>query len=311
MKGTFLLSALLSFIFCSGQKDKHTKTQPLLELVADNDTLTVKFDLTRGGAISWISKSGSQRSLVNIADEGRYIQQSYYAGKPLDRKGEGQSPDWSPWAWNPIQVGDAFRNRAKIIDYKQSKDTLYVKCIPMQWDMNNRPAEAEMEQWTFLKGNVLTIRNKLTCHRTDDIYGDSLMRNQELPAVYPISALKNLYTYDGNYPFTNEPYKKLEVKNLASGFWGRYKNISENWMAFVDDADFGMLVYNPQCIMFLAGMAGKPDKEASDASTSYIAPIKDEIINKNAVYEYEYYILIGSLSEMRKQIYEIKTRNKF
>lgn len=158
MRASFILSALLSFTICFGQTDQQVNTQTPKELVADNGKLTVKFDLTRGGAISWISNSGSQRSLVNIADEGRYIQQSYYAGKSLDRKADGQSPNWSPWAWNPIQVGDAFRNRAKILDYKQSKDTLYVKCIPMQWDMNNRPAEAEMEQWTFLNGNVLTIR---------------------------------------------------------------------------------------------------------------------------------------------------------
>ncbi len=306
MRISFILSVLLIYNICLGQTDQQINTQTPKELVADNGKLTVKFDLTRGGAISWISNAGSQRSLVNIADEGRYIQQSYYAGKSLDRKAEGQSSNWSPWSWNPIQVGDAFGNRAKILDYKQSKDSLYVKCIPMQWDMNNRPAEAEMEQWTFLNGNILTIRNKLICHRTDQIYGDSLMRNQELPAVYPISALKNLFTYEGNAPFTNEPYKKLDVKNLASGFWGRYKEISENWMAFVDDTEFGMLVYNPQCTMFLAGMAGDPDKEALSTSTSYIAPIKDAIIGKNAVYEYEYYVLIGSLREMRKQVYGIK-----
>lgn len=310
MRVSFILFAFLNYLLCFGQTSQPINTQTPKELVANNGKLTVKFDLTRGGAISWISHSGSQRSLVNIADEGRYIQQSYYAGKSLDRKSAGQSPNWSPWAWNPIQVGDAFGNRAKILDYKQSKDSLYVKCIPMQWDMNNRPAEAEMEQWTFLKGNVLTIKNRLTCHRTDSIYGDSLMRNQELPAVYPISSLKNLFTYEGNVPFTNEPYKKLEVKNLASGFWGRYKEVSENWMAFVDDTEFGMLVYNPQCTMFLAGMAGDPGKEASSTSTSYIAPIKDAIIGKNAVYEYEYYILIGSLSELRKQVYEIKNNLK-
>ena len=80
-------------------------------------------------------------------------------------------------------------------------------------------------------------------------------------------------------------------------------------MAFVDDANVGMLVYNPKCTMFLAGMAGVPGKESSDASTSYIAPIKDEILNKNSIYEYEYYILIGSLPEMRKQVYEIKKLN--
>lgn len=308
MRVSFILSALLSFTVCFGQTDKHSNTQTLKELVADNGKLTVKFDLTRGGAISWISYSGSQRSLVNIADEGRYIQQSYYAGKSLDRKADGQSPNWSPWAWNPIQVGDAFRNRAKILDYKQSKDSLYVKCIPMQWDMNNKPAEAEMEQWTFLNGNILTIRNRLTCHRTDEIYGDSLMRNQELPAVYPISALNNLYTYDGNAPFTNAPYKKLEVKNLSSGFWGRYKEVTENWMAFVDNTNIGMAVYNPQCVMFLAGMAGEPGKESTDGSTSYIAPIKDEIIYKQSIYEYEYYILIGSLAQMREQIYAINKK---
>lgn len=301
MRVSFILSAWLCVIVCFGQ----INTPNPKELVADNGKLTVKFDLTRGGAISWISHSGSERSLVNIADEGRYIQQSYYAGKRLDRKADGQSPNWSPWSWNPIQVGDAFGNRAKILDFKQSKDSLYVKCIPMQWDMNNRPAEAEMEQWTFLNGNILTIRNRLTCHRTDEIYGDSLLLNQELPAVYPISALNNLFTYEGNAPFTKAAYKKLEVKNLSSGFWGRYKELSENWMAFVDDANMGMLVYNPQCSHFLAGMAGEAGKESRDASTSYIAPIKDEIIYKKSVYEYEYYILIGSLEQMREQIYSI------
>lgn len=34
-------------------------------------------DLSRGGAINYISKSGSTRNIVNIHDEGSYIQQSY------------------------------------------------------------------------------------------------------------------------------------------------------------------------------------------------------------------------------------------
>ena len=43
--------------------------------VIDNGILSLKLDLTRGGAISYLSLSGSNRSIVNIADEGRYIQQ--------------------------------------------------------------------------------------------------------------------------------------------------------------------------------------------------------------------------------------------
>jgi hypothetical protein len=275
------------------------------EPMIDNGILTLKLDLTRGGAISYLSLSGSIRSIVNIADEGRYIQQSYYAGKRLDRKADGQSPHWSPWSWNPIQVGDAYRNRAKILDFQKSGNSLYVKCIPMLWDMNNRPAEAEMEQWTTLEGSVLKVRNRLTCHRTDMIYGDSIRNDQELPAVYPISALQYLYAYTGNAPFTKAVSDSITVINLSSGFWGRYKNVSEHWMAFVDGNQWGMGIYNPKCDYFLAGMAGVPGKEAADGSTSYIAPVKKEILYKNCVYEYEYYVIIGTLQEIRTRIYEL------
>jgi hypothetical protein len=292
----FFLLAALSF----------ASAQPA-ELSADNGIVKVKFDLTRGGAISYISLSNSQRNLVNIFDEGRYIQQSYYAGNSIDRKAEGQSPKWSPWCWNPIQVGDEFKNRAKILDYKQEKDSLYVKCIPMLWDMNNQPAEAEMEQQTILLGNVLKVHCKLTCHRTDNIYGEGKIVDQELPAVYPISALSNLYSYLGSKPFTNDTLSKPVVKFLQDSFWGRYAGVTEHWMAFVDSTDWGMGVYNSRCTDYLAGIAGKVGGETKDGSTSYIAPVKKEVLNKNSVYEYDYYIIIGTLKEIREKVYQLNS----
>jgi hypothetical protein len=81
-------------------------------------------------------------------------------------------------------------------------------------------------------------------------------------------------------------------------------------MAFVDDKNFGMAVYNPGCTRFLAGMSGVPGKEAADGSTSYIAPVKKEILFKNSVYEYEYYIMVGSLVEMRDRIYELNIKKQ-
>lgn len=279
------------------------------EAVLNNGTLTVKFDLTRGGAISYISRSDKPRNLVNIADEGRYIQQSYYAGKSLNRQAEGQSPHWSPWSWNPIQVGDAFRNRAKILDQKTDKNTCYVKCIPMLWDMNNKPAEADMEQWTELRGNVVHVRNRLTCHRTHDPYGENVENDQELPAVYPISALNHLYTYQGSAPFTEAPIDNPKVVNLSSGFWGVYTNVTEHWMAFVNDQKWGMGVYNAGCIRFLAGRSGKPGCEATDSSTSYIAPVKKSSLGKNTIYEYQYDVIVGTLDEIRSKIYELNKKN--
>ncbi len=298
----FLIALFVSVFFLGGKNQPESAGSPVI----DNGILTLKLDLSRGGAISYLSLSGSDRSIINICDEGRYIQQSYYAGKSLNRQEEGQSPNWSPWSWNPIQVGDAFRNRAEIKDFQKKGNLLYVKCVPMLWDMNNCPAEAEMEQWTTLEKNILKVKNRLTCHRTDTIYGDSITNSQELPAVYPISDLSNLCTYKGDKPFSNDTLSNLEVIKLSSGFWGRYSDISENWMAFVDSTNWGMAVYNPSCTSFLAGMSGDPGGEALDPAASYIAPIKKEMLLKNCVYEYEYYIVVGSLSEIREDIYNIK-----
>lgn len=304
MRKVFFLIAALILALSDTYGKKTTAGAPEIA----NGKIRLKLDLSRGGAISYLSLAGSERNIVNIADEGRYIQQSYYAGKSLDRKADGQDRNWSPWCWNPIQVGDAFRNRARILEFRKKKNELYVKCIPMQWDMNNRPAEAEMEQWTTLEGAVLKVHNRLTCHRTDQIYGDSIECDQELPAVYPISALKNLYTYMGDAPFTKASLNNPEVVFLSSGFWGRYTNVSEHWMAFVDDNNWGMGIYNPLCERFLAGMAGKPGKEATDGSTSYIAPVKKATLYKNCVYEYEYYIILGTLDEIRETVYKLNSK---
>jgi hypothetical protein len=305
MRKLCLLVTLLAFM--SGSS--HAQIQAVPPEV-DNGVLTLKLDLTRGGAIAYLSLSGSSRNIVNIADEGRYIQQSYYAGKSVDRKSDGQSPSWSPWSWNPIQVGDAYRNRAKILTFQKESNQLYVKCIPMLWDMNNRYAEAEMEQWTTLDGHVLKVRNRLTCHRTDTIYGDGVLNDQELPAVYPVSALSELYTYVGDKPFTMAPPDQLKVINLSSGFWGRYDRVSEHWMAFVDSSSWGMGIYNPRCTEFLAGMAGSPGKEDHDGSTSYIAPVKKEMLSKDAIYEYEYYVIIGPLQTIRNTVYKLNDLRK-
>lgn len=281
------------------------------ELTIEGAELTLKQDLTRGGAICYIATSDIGENIVNIADEGRYIQQSYYAGRRVDRVAEGQGKAWSPWNWNPIQVGDYQRNRARILESAVEANTSYVKCVPMLWDMDNEPAEAIMEQWTTLKGNTVHVRNRLTCHRTDTIYGEGVKCGQEVPAVYPISRLKNLYAYTGLSPFTGDSISQVDVVELkmnegGGGTWGRYKNVSECWMAFVDDSGWGIAVYSPSAELFLAGRSdSRTDGNAMSGSTSYIAPVRDEALMKNSVMEYEYYLIIDTLDNIRDKIYEI------
>ncbi|MDP4276153.1 MAG: T9SS type A sorting domain-containing protein [Bacteroidota bacterium] len=275
------------------------------EFGLNNGVVHVRQDLDRGGSISFVSKSSDFHNLVNTSDEGRYIQQSYYAGNDINRQSEGQSPSWSPWAWNPIQAGDYCHNRARILSSRKGTDTLYVKCIPMLWDMNNKPAEAEMEQWTVLDKNAIKVTCRLTCHRTDNIYGENISRSQELPAVYPISALCNLYSYFGAAPYTNAAMANTKVVNLSSGFWGIYNSVTESWMAFVDGNQWGMGVYNPSTTNFFAGMLGDAGFESTNGATSYIAPTQKVALLKNSVYEYSYYIIIGSLTDIRSTVYSL------
>ncbi|HAE24674.1 MAG TPA: hypothetical protein DCG33_04975 [Prevotellaceae bacterium] len=280
-----------------------------------NGKICLRQDLTRGGAICYISKTGADRNIVNIHDLGRYIQQSYYAGKSVNRRPEGQAKVWSPWSWNPIQVGDHKGNPAIILDSKKEGNTLYVKCIPMQWDMTDKPAEAVMEQWTTLEGTVIKVRNRLTCQRTDTIYGEGTHNSQEIPAVYPISSLNRLYGYFGDAPFTNEEIDTTEVHEIIVGdpdhFWGVYNHVTEKWMAFVDDSGWGMGVYSPSATGFLAGRAGSSRQgESADAETSYIAPTRTQVMMKNSVVEYEYYLIVDNIDKIRKQIYKIHTKSK-
>jgi hypothetical protein len=310
ISGIFTVSCLFAPLSCESQERANKDTAQQYELSIKNDRILLKQDLVRGGAIKYISDVQKPRNLVNIADEGRYIQQSYYAGKTINRQAEGQSPAWSPWSWNPIQAGDYAGNRARILDKWQTSDSAYIKCIPMQWDMNNKPAEAYMEQWTSLNGNVVTVRCRLTCHRTDNLYKEGIANDQEIPAVYLISALSNLYSYFGDAPFRGEPVEKTEVVHLEDGFWGIYDSTThkvcpEKWMAFVDDSGWGVGVYSPMATKFLAGMFGQPGKEYNDVSTGYISPVYVAELMKNSVLDYHYYLLIGSLDEIRAGIYRL------
>ncbi|UII78725.1 hypothetical protein [Flagellimonas sp. CMM7] len=103
---------------------------------------------------------------------------------------------------------------------------------------------------------------------------------------------------------------KPKVKHLEDDFWGRYNSnmVTEDWMAFVDSTKRGMAVYTPITRNFLAGMAGNPGGKAESSSTSYVAPIKKVTLYKDSEYEYEHYLLVGELDEMRDRICKIKEK---
>ncbi len=257
----------------------------------DNGIVHIKLDLNHGGAISYISVSNSTNNLVNTADNGRYIQQSYTAGQPVNRTAEGQSPHASPWPWNPNQAGDINNNSSVVLDTSTSSGVLYTKTQPLLYDMNNDTAQCYMEEWVTLDSNVIHVRNKLTVFRTDNIW-NVLPRWQELPHMFLINDLKNQYAYTGDKPWTNAPVTKI----LSSGTaWDIY-NATEHWGAVVDNNSWGIGIYNKDCTAFSGG-------NAPAVGLTRLSPMNIALLDKSSTYEYEYDIILGTLDQIRQFAY--------
>ena len=133
-------------------------------LFIENEAMKIGIDRSMGASITWLSWPGHPGNIINIHDPGRLIQQSYYAGKLIDRRADGQHEAWSPWTWNPIQ-GGGVGSWARVTRFEQlNENRMLSETIPKLWDMPDEEAEAVMLQATeFEPGmpNVVCIQTPL------------------------------------------------------------------------------------------------------------------------------------------------------
>ncbi len=265
----------------------------------DNGYIRVGVDLARGGAISYVSLSGSSDSLVNVYDLGRYIQQSYYCGPiPFIPPGAVQHPSYAGWSWNAVQAGDVYHYTSQLLDYSNDGTTLYVKCIPQQWALLNVPSESTMESWITLDVTRVHVRHRLINSRTDTTQYSAFP--QELPAVYLVGTLYRLYSYTGTQPFTGGEVTRIENSGPPWANWVA----TENWSALINESDWGLGVFCPGTYDVSGGFHGVPGTGGpTDGSTGYIAPIGKEILDHNISYEYEYTLIVGTLGDIRNYVY--------
>lgn len=269
----------------------------------DNGVIRVGIDLTIGGAITWVSKSGSSVNLINSADWGRQIQMSHYSGPvPYAPNGKQPSKVWAGLGWNPIQSGDCFGNRSRVLDHRNDGKEMYVKCIPMQWPLDNVPGECTFECWIRLERNTAIVRSRLLNHRSDKTQYSG--RDQELPAIYTNGPWYRLMTYTGDRPFTGEKLTLIPPRFPWVGW-----EATENWAALVDEQGFGIGVYEPGVYRMIGGFAGKPGQGGpKDGPTGYIAPLHAEILDWNIDYEYRYTLIVGDIDQIRKTVYGLAPR---
>ena len=273
----------------------------------DNGQVRVGMDLSLGGAVTYISSKDHPGNIINSSDLGRQIQMSHYSGPwPYEVGDKKPHPAWAGLGWNPIQTGDCYMNPSKVLEYKNDGKQLYIKCIPMQWPLDNVPGECVFETWTTLDGPVIHMRFRCTNNRSDKTQYRPCP--QELPAVYTISKLWRLMSYTGDKPFTNDTITHVENNWHNPWPWKRFIG-TERWAALVDDNNWGIGVFKNDGGEFHGGPYG--DERSDDpkhGTTAYVAPIHMENFDYNIVFEHRTEFVVGKLAEIRKRCNAMATK---
>lgn len=257
----------------------------------DNGTIRIGVDKSRGSAIGYLALSKDNRNLLNHSDEGRFIQQSYY--------GDPDGSKWAKkdWVYNPVQGGSYKGEDAKTLDFKITETELHAKIEPLRWASAQACPEAIMQEWITLDGAVARVRMRL------DYTGETQQRNnhQEMPAMFVDYALPHLmFEKDGELV-------KHKPVDLGENLKPEQVAYTGSWLAYVDDNNFGIGIYTPgtdKAVTYRHRGNGSTGPEGS--ACSYVAPIRQFQLTKGLVVDYEFFLTIGTLDEIRARFEELR-----
>ena len=281
-----------------------------------NGTYKLGIRLSWGGGINYLrdlknkSVIPGANNLINQADTGRLVQQSYY-GTISEGDYKAGIYNGSQWRYNPVQGGDKEQNHSRIIDIVVTEHSVYVKAQPMDWSLDNKITPSYMENSYTLYEDHIRVDNRFV-----DFSGmKHPFYHQELPAFYTLSCFNRFNWYDGSAGWTDD---ELSYRDDL-GFWGDSayyddctflikESNTETWCAWTHSKkDYGIGLYVPNADSYLAGrhaFDGSPS--AGSGSTNYVAPVNTKQLVSYEPLAYSYLITTGSVSEIR----EIFKQNK-
>lgn len=301
--GKTVIASVFIFVGVVALSPANVRGDDLLSI--ENDVLKIAIDREKGGAITFLSWKDYPRNVVNLADPGRLIQQSYYAGRSRNRIAEGQHEAWSPWAWNPIQGGGVgpvggVGSWARVTDSSANDETLYSETIPQLWDMPNEAAAAVMRQWTTFEPamvNVIVVRCELVCKRSaGDTWGEATPRHQEIPAFYFTRNFATVKCYLGAGLWREEA-------QVPGPPWGRAAPPLKA-MALFDEGGQGIAVFSPSSRSpwnFGPHGSGLTDDPAS-GPCMHVAPLDIVALSPRSTYRYRYWIVVGNSAQVSKSL---------
>jgi hypothetical protein len=257
----------------------------------DNGELRLGIKKSSGGCIGYLSRSGTNRNVLNHFDRGRLVQQSYY--------GERDGTVWGkqPWRWNPVQGGDYKGTGAKILELKMEKERIYTKTLPRHWSGCVDLPEVTMEQWIQLTGAVAHVRFKMAYNGTNT----HPIQAQEIPALFIEPEYGLLVLYDGAKPWTNGALTRSEP-----GWPNESRRMTEHWAAYMNHEGFGIGAYVPIASELTCYRYGREGTEKG--ACSYFAPITRFAIKPGLVFEYEVFLTLGKTREIRSAFSALQKR---
>lgn len=246
-------------------------------------------------------------NLINRADTGRLVQQSYYGAQNSPEYENGEFMG-NVWSYNPVQGGNQFNENSKIVDIRCDENSIYIKCQPLDWAKSKEHITPSYMEATYgIEGNKVHV----SCRFTDFSGYKSAPCDQEIPAFYCIEPFNRFVYYGGENAWSQEALT-IEPDLI---FWpdAGYPTFTspENWAGFIGEFDdsFGIGVYVPNETRFLSGVFNRETTSNSDPSvdgtTSYIAVIRVTEMVSYSPFEYDYYLTTGTADEMRNNFKEI------
>ena len=300
-----ILSLTLTFLLAgwSFAEDVDNTVEELLTI--DNGKVKVGINKAKGAAITWVSGGGYSKNLVNSYDPGRLIQQSYYAGRRLDRKKEGQHKAWSPWSWNPIQ-GGGVGSWARVTQFEKiGENSLHGETIPKLWDMKDEEASALMKQWTAFEPsmpNVIVVRCEFASNREEnDQWGQTSRSPQEIPATYFVRSFDTFKSYLGD--------GKWRTESTKQGPPWSHARPPRKAMACFNAEGKGIAIFSPAGDQWNYGPhAGGKTDDPLGGPCVHIAPVTTVKLGPKSSLKYRYWLVLGTEKEIATRLDELWTK---
>ena len=285
----WIFSGSLSLVFGALPPERATNDFVFI----DNGELRLGVKKSSGAGIAYLALSATGENVINHWDRGRLVQQSYYGAE------DGSLWNKKPWRWNPVQGGDWRGSPAQLLEFKAERDSLYAKSMGKHWASGADLPDVIFEEWISLTGRLAHVKFRMTYTGTNTHPKIS----HELPAVFVEPQYHTLLVYEGTNVWRGDT-----VNRSKPGWPNESRKFTEHWAAYVDKNDFGVGALVPVADALTCYRFG--DGKREHGSCSYFAPVKRFAIRPGMKFEYDVWLTIGRLPEIRERFEQVTKGTK-